>query len=377
MDRNQNEPDPIAQRLNAPSWDPLGFYTNMDVPKCATETEIRRSYRRRVLKVHPDKNPDLEGADELMKHLNTARDVLLDEKKRKVYDETGKLQIDENSNPLNPWEAHFIMGVALGSCTCAFILATVPVGGVGALAAVHTAAALGGSKLTRANPAMTLGWITAPLVIAGTVTVVAAGGVGFILDSCTRKVRAVQYYMLPGARCTRLQNQSKPNDVQAGTNADNGVETTRSYYYLCVDCGSTVCIPCAYRCHRTHTLSALAWSDQFRCGCDMCVYQDISGQIRAKPVEDGWLLLDNPKTADDLLLGSIGAADDSSSSSCQCSSTPARGLYPQITMDQPVNVEPIDEHDWYQYDGERVGTDDHEPKKDTPVAAEGEGWEFV
>lgn len=64
------------------------YYVILEVDDQATTEEIRRSYRKLSLKHHPDKNPnDVEGATERFKSITIAYDTLIDEEKRKAYDE--------------------------------------------------------------------------------------------------------------------------------------------------------------------------------------------------------------------------------------------------------------------------------------------------
>jgi DnaJ-domain-containing protein 1 len=57
------------------------FYEILDVPKTATQEEIKKAYRKRALTCHPDKHPD--KGDEF-RELTAANEVLSDPNKRKV-----------------------------------------------------------------------------------------------------------------------------------------------------------------------------------------------------------------------------------------------------------------------------------------------------
>ena len=65
------------------------YYKVLDVPKTATEADIKKAYRRLAMKYHPDRNPgDAEG-EERFKEAKEAYEVLTDPQKRAAYDQYG------------------------------------------------------------------------------------------------------------------------------------------------------------------------------------------------------------------------------------------------------------------------------------------------
>lgn len=58
------------------------FYELLGVEKNATLDEIKKAFRKKALKMHPDKG----GDPEKFKDLNYAHEVLTDREKREVYD---------------------------------------------------------------------------------------------------------------------------------------------------------------------------------------------------------------------------------------------------------------------------------------------------
>jgi molecular chaperone DnaJ len=65
------------------------YYKVLDVPKTATEAEIKKAYRRLAMKHHPDRNPNDKEAEELFKEAKEACEVLSDAQKRAIYDQHG------------------------------------------------------------------------------------------------------------------------------------------------------------------------------------------------------------------------------------------------------------------------------------------------
>ncbi|XP_071812362.1 dnaJ homolog subfamily C member 1-like [Apostichopus japonicus] len=65
---------------------PQNFYELLGLDQSATQTDIRRAYRRLSLQYHPDKNKE-EGAEETFRKLVAVAEVLRDEDTRKRYDD--------------------------------------------------------------------------------------------------------------------------------------------------------------------------------------------------------------------------------------------------------------------------------------------------
>jgi len=66
------------------------YYETLDVQRTATPEEIKKAYRQKALKYHPDKNPGDSEAEKRFKEISEAYEVLSDEKKRQIYDRHGK-----------------------------------------------------------------------------------------------------------------------------------------------------------------------------------------------------------------------------------------------------------------------------------------------
>lgn len=64
----------------------VNYYTILRVSETATREEIRDAYRRLALEFHPDRNPDNPIAEEYIRLINEAYDVLGEPVKRNWYD---------------------------------------------------------------------------------------------------------------------------------------------------------------------------------------------------------------------------------------------------------------------------------------------------
>jgi len=65
------------------------YYEILGVPRNASETDIKKAYRKLARKYHPDFNPNNKQAEEKFKQTQEAYEVLSDADKRKKYDELG------------------------------------------------------------------------------------------------------------------------------------------------------------------------------------------------------------------------------------------------------------------------------------------------
>ncbi|XP_076652208.1 dnaJ homolog subfamily B member 6 isoform X2 [Halictus rubicundus] len=66
----------------------VDYYKVLEVQRSASSGDIKKAYRKLALKWHPDKNPEnLEEANKRFKEISEAYEVLIDDAKRRTYDQ--------------------------------------------------------------------------------------------------------------------------------------------------------------------------------------------------------------------------------------------------------------------------------------------------
>src|SRR3954463_4851531 len=76
------------------------LYSQLNVPRGASEADIKKAYRKLAKELHPDKNKDNPRATERFAKVTQAYDILTDKDKRARYD---RGEIDEDGNPKAPF----------------------------------------------------------------------------------------------------------------------------------------------------------------------------------------------------------------------------------------------------------------------------------
>jgi len=70
------------------------YYAVLELEKSASKAEIKKAFKRKAMKFHPDRNPDSKDAEEKFKEAKEAHDILTDDQKRSAYDQFGHAGVD-------------------------------------------------------------------------------------------------------------------------------------------------------------------------------------------------------------------------------------------------------------------------------------------
>ena len=68
----------------------IDYYSILGIPKTASESDIKKAYRKLARKYHPDLNPNDKVSEKKFKEINEANEVLSHKENRKKYDEYGE-----------------------------------------------------------------------------------------------------------------------------------------------------------------------------------------------------------------------------------------------------------------------------------------------
>ncbi|XP_053139346.1 J domain-containing protein-like isoform X1 [Hemicordylus capensis] len=88
------------------------YYEALGLPRSASVDDIKKAYRKKALKWHPDKNPEnKQYAEQRFKEIAEAYEVLSDKNKRDIYDRYGK------DGLMGRGLGHLEPAVALNTCS--------------------------------------------------------------------------------------------------------------------------------------------------------------------------------------------------------------------------------------------------------------------
>ncbi len=75
------------------------YYTTLGVGRDASETELKKAYRKLAMQYHPDKNPGDKKAEEKFKSISEAYEILKDKERREMYDRFGHSAFEGSGAP--------------------------------------------------------------------------------------------------------------------------------------------------------------------------------------------------------------------------------------------------------------------------------------
>ena len=71
------------------------YYEMLGISRDASESDIKRGYRKLAKKYHPDANPDNDEAEQKFKEVTQAYEILSDSQKRAQYDQFGHAAFEQ------------------------------------------------------------------------------------------------------------------------------------------------------------------------------------------------------------------------------------------------------------------------------------------
>ena len=73
------------------------YYEVLGIQRDASDSDVKKSYRRLAMKYHPDRNPDNAEAEAKFKEAKEAYEILSDSQKRSAYDQFGHAGVDASA----------------------------------------------------------------------------------------------------------------------------------------------------------------------------------------------------------------------------------------------------------------------------------------
>ncbi len=87
------------------------YYEVLDLSKDATEADIKKSFRKKAMQYHPDRNPDDPEAANKFKEASEAYEILTDPEKRSAYDRFGFSGVESRFSNVNAGDFSSVMDI--------------------------------------------------------------------------------------------------------------------------------------------------------------------------------------------------------------------------------------------------------------------------
>ena len=85
------------------------YYETLEVSRDASSSELKKAFKKKAMKFHPDRNPDNPEAAERFKEAAEAYDVLSDPQKKSAYDQFGHSGVEGMGGGGSFWNLLFCM----------------------------------------------------------------------------------------------------------------------------------------------------------------------------------------------------------------------------------------------------------------------------
>ncbi|XP_042258391.1 dnaJ homolog subfamily B member 9-like [Thunnus maccoyii] len=95
----------LSEALRAASETSSNYYKTLNVEPTATDSQIKKAFRKLAIKYHPDKNKSVD-AEKTFREITEAYKVLSNKDNRRLYDSLGHEAFLKNEGSVVPEEGH-------------------------------------------------------------------------------------------------------------------------------------------------------------------------------------------------------------------------------------------------------------------------------
>ncbi|KAM7422410.1 hypothetical protein PAMA_010453 [Pampus argenteus] len=95
----------LSEALSADSQTTRNYYETLNVEPTATDSQIKKAFRKLAIKYHPDKNKSVD-AEKTFREIAEAYKVLSNKENRRLYDSLGHEAFLNDESSVNPEDEH-------------------------------------------------------------------------------------------------------------------------------------------------------------------------------------------------------------------------------------------------------------------------------